>query len=392
MSEPRLSERLRDAHVPDADAAEDRAWRVVRAANADRAPVPTRGPARRLVATIAAVVAVAAIVLTPAGAEVVDVVRGVVGVEDAQTLPELGPLPAAGELLVDSEAGPWIVDGDGSKNRLGDYEQSAFSVPRGLFVAATNGRRLLALESDGDVRWSITAPAEVSDPRWAPSGFRVAYRSGDDLRVVSGVGTNDHLVAEDVAPIAPAWRPTTGTKLAEGAPEQVSFVDATGDARLVDADTGRDVPGMIPSVPPRVGEIAWSADGEEFAMLAGRTIRATGGMYRVKRDARLLDFSLAPSEDELALLERSSGISTIRRIDPGRGSDATTTLFAGPGRIEGLTWSPDGRWLLAGWRDANQWLFIDVDRPRRLVAVDEIAEQFDSREFPEVSDWVLPQR
>ena len=73
--------------------------------------------------------------------------------------PALRSLPAAGELLVESEQGPWIVREDGSKRLLGDYEEASWSQPRGLYVAATDGRTLLAVEPDGTVRWTITAPA-----------------------------------------------------------------------------------------------------------------------------------------------------------------------------------------------------------------------------------------
>jgi hypothetical protein len=390
VSGRRLQERLRELEVPAAEEAEERAWRVVSVAYAERDPAPARRPLGRLVAAVAAAFAVAALALTPAGAEVVDVVRDAVGIDDSETRPQLGPLPAAGELLVDSEAGPWIVREDGSRDLLGDYGQSTFSAPRGLFVAATDGHRLVALDPEGEVRWSVTAPAEVSDPRWAPSGFRVAYLSGGDLRVVAGDGTGDRVVARDVAPVAPAWRPTGTLKgTGEAGPEQLSFIDANGDARLVDADTGRDIPDMVPSVPPRVSEIAWSADGQELALLAGRTVRVAGRTYRVKREVRLVDFALAPSGEELAVLERAAGVSTIRRLAMSlRGS----TLFAGPGRVEGLTFSPDGRWLLTGWRDADQWLYIRTDQPRRLVAIDGVAEQFGGGAFPEVSGWVLPQR
>ena len=400
MSEPALEKRLRELRVPGEDDAEDRAWPVIRAAYAERAPAPTRRPVRTLIAAAVAAVVAAVLVLTPAGAEVVDVVRDAVGIDDAPTLPELGPLPAAGELLVDSEEGPWIVDDEGSKHRLGDYEQSTFSAPRGLFIGATDGRRLVALEPDGDVRWTVTAPAAVSDPRWAPSGVRVAYRSGDDLRVVNGNGTNDHLVASDVAPIAPAWRPTAAMKLMKGAgAEQVSYVNEDGRVPLVDADTGDPVPGAEVSDEPSDGrqdwairEIGWSADGTHLLERSNRELVAGPHSYDAARGTRLADAALSPRGDELAVIERGEGTSTIKRIDLGRGDASNRTLFSGPGAVEDLTWSPDSRWLLAGWRDADQWLFIEAARPRHLVAVDDVAEQFAPGGFPQVSGWVLPQR
>ncbi len=40
----------------------------------------------------------------------------------------------------------------------------------------------------------------VSDPVWSPNeGFRVAYRSGDELRVVWGDGVNDRAIGPAAA-------------------------------------------------------------------------------------------------------------------------------------------------------------------------------------------------
>ncbi len=72
-------------------------------------------------------------------------------------------------------------------------------------------------------------------------------------------------------------------------------------------------------------------------------------------------------------------------------------LFPARGELTGPTWSPDGRWLLVGWPAADQWLFIQTGRPGRVVAFDNISEQFDPggtgvAAFPRVSGWILPQR
>lgn len=415
MSEPTLEQRLRDEAVPGEDAAEERAWRVVRAAHAERVPVPARSPARKLVAAFAAALALAALVLTPAGAEVVDVVRDVVGIDESATKPALDSLPAAGELLVESEAGPWIVREDGSKRLLGEYGQSTWSAPRGLYVAATDGRQLVALDPLGEVRWTVTAPADVHDPRWSPSGFRIVYRSGDDLRVVSGNGTGDQIVARNVAPVAPAWRPQVEAEFAKGTgipgPEQLSFVDAHGRPRLIDAETGDEIsegprPSIVPEQHGPIRELAWSPDGTRFFGMSEKALVTDGvgasnaGFYAyvATRGATLRELAVAPSGDELALLERGSGTSEVQLLTlSDRPRMRSGPLFAGPGTITDLTISPDGRWLLAGWRDADQWLFINADHPRRLVAFDDVSAQFDpggsgNDAFPRVSGWVLPQR
>ena len=185
-----LEGRLRELAAPDEADAERRAWTVIRSAYARREPV-VREPRRRRIALIAAAgVAALAIGLSPAGAKVGDLVSDVFSPEEGEpdAKPALRSLPAAGELLVESEQGPWVVREDGSKRLLGDYDFATWS-PHGLFVAAARGRELLALEPDGDPRWTLAARGRIADPRWSPSGFRIAYRSGDDLRVVAGDGT-----------------------------------------------------------------------------------------------------------------------------------------------------------------------------------------------------------
>ena len=77
----------------------------------------------------------------------------------------------------------------------------------------------------------------VRDPRWSPSRFRIAYRSGDSLRVVHADGTHDSLFARGVAPVPPAWSPL-------GA-HQLAYLDAGGGLRVIDADS-REALGSAP--------------------------------------------------------------------------------------------------------------------------------------------------
>jgi hypothetical protein len=61
-------------------------------------------------------------------------------------------------------------------------------------------------------------------------------------------------------------------------------------------------------------------------------------------------------------------------------------VFRTPGRLGEVTSSPDGRWLLAGWPAADQWLFVKTDGTG-LRAVSNVSEQFRSRAFPRVEGW-----
>jgi hypothetical protein len=365
--EPELMRRLRELRPPDESAAEERSWEVVRAAYAERTPVSPTYRARRLAFALAAGAVLLAIGLSPAGAKVGDWVRDVIGEEDAK--PQLSTLPAAGEILVRADDGVWIVADDGSTRRLGDYDDATWS-PHGRYVAAAAGNRLAALDPSGEVQWEIRAPADVNDPRWAGTEFdtRIAYRSGGDLWVVAGDGTGERLVARDVAPVAPAWRPLGDTKLAGFSGYALIYRDRGGDVRALDPDAGRNIPGLT---------------GDARLLRTSGADTGSGGVAFSNADRSSARIRTSDERSEL-VLPRQAGIR--QRV-----------LFSGPGRLTGPTWSPDGRWILIGWRDADQWLFINADHPRRVVAFDNIAEQFDDGgngpgSFPSVAGWVLAER
>jgi hypothetical protein len=55
------------------------------------------------------------------------------------------------------------------------------------------------------------------------------------------------------------------------------------------------------------------------------------------------------------------------------------------------TFSPDGRWILLPWPQADQWLFVPVDGGR-IRAVADISAQLDpdrrgNAAFPRVAGW-----
>jgi hypothetical protein len=366
-----LGRALRAVPVPREAEAEERSWEIVRTAYADRVPLSRAANGRRLAVALAAGLLLLAIGLSPAGAKVGDVIEDVFGIGAEDASPTLRSLPAAGELLVESEQGPWIVREDGSKRLLGDYDQASWS-PHGLYVAVADGRELAAVDTSGNVRWTFPAPGVVRDPRWGGDGIdtRIAYRSGGDLRVIAGDGTpeSDRLIARDVAPVAPVWRPIGYAKLAGAtSPFVLTFVDGDGRIRTVDGETGEPVE----VIPPDLDRLSIPSRG-------GRGERA-----------------LSPDGSRLATLDAGHGRTQLVVSKAGGGT--TPPLFSARGDLTGPTWSPDGRWLLVGWPAADQWLFIDVDRPHHVVPFGRIAEQFDPGgegpgSFPSVSGWILPER
>jgi hypothetical protein len=314
---------LESIEIPGEHEARERSWSVVETAFHEREPVERRRRTVRPVLVVAVVVALLAAVLSPPGRAVLDEIRETVGIERAQ--PALFSLPAAGRLLVASDAGVWVVHQDGSKRLLGPYREASWS-PFGRFVVAAHENELAALEPGGEVRWTLARPG-VRSPRWkgTETDTRIAYVDDTGLRVVAGDGTDDRLlVAGYRGPLA--WRPGSGFVLA--------YTDRAGRVTLYDVAAGRVV--------------ARSAPGRVETGTPWGVIRRRG-----------------------AASELVSGGRVVLRT---------------PGRLSGVASSPDGRWLMVGWPAADQWVFVKTDGSG-LRAVANVSEQFRSRSFPRVEGW-----
>jgi hypothetical protein len=332
---------------------------------------------------LAAVVAAA---LSPPGRSVGGWIRDRVAGEK-EAAPALVRLPAAGRLLVVSEQGPWLVRPDGSKRLLGNYDDASLS-PQGLYVLATRGRRLAALEPDGDPRWTVSRPTPVADARWAPRpGFLVAYHEGESLRVVGGDGEGDRLLADGAAPVAPAWRPGEGRTV-------LAYLDTDGRVRVVEAGSGEELWSADPGAAPE--KLAWSADGGVLLVVtAGErhpVYRADGRPARpleTPAGADVLDAEFAPGTRDVA----------YSAFAPEEGRSVVVLgearLQAVEGHLEDLVFSPDGRWLLAGWPEADQLLFLRLPGVSRILAVNDVRREFDpgglgATSFPRAAAWCCP--
>ncbi|HEY6732171.1 MAG TPA: hypothetical protein VI039_14240 [Solirubrobacterales bacterium] len=400
-----LKEALREAPIPSPAEAEERGRRIVEAAFAER-PVregdhrQSRRPLPRLVLALGIATLLAAALLSPAGATVRDWVDDVFTVSTPRPEPALGAIPGGGKLLVQSPNGPWVVQPDGSRRLLGDYEEATWS-PHGLFVAAVKGRTLSAVEPDGTPRWSITARREIGGPRWSPSGERIAFRAGFGLWVIAGDGTGKRLLAGSAAAspsyVAPSWSPTDDDALA--------YVSGDRRLRILNSETGE----QLASAPAlrRVTWMEWGADGKEILEGAPGALRLRAVRTRklwphpalgsprqlpVPAGATMVDTALAPERPVVAAVLtwwRDSGTrSAVVVYGPNGGKPRR--LLTAPGSLGQVAWSPDGRRLLVAWPPADQWLFLPIGRgPGRAVA--NISTAFSpgqrSASFPRLEGW-----
>jgi hypothetical protein len=350
---------------------EDRAWEVVRRAFEDRTPSPRRKIARdKLSLAIVTAALFVAAVASPPGRALLGSVREAVGVEQAQ--PALFSLPAQGRLLVVSGDGPWIVQRDGSRRRLGDWREASWS-PFGRFVVVSSDNEVAALDPQGHVRWSLARP-RVHFPRWGGSrtDTRIAYLTGSRLHVVAGDGTGD--VDQNGGPaaarVAPAWRP--------GARHVLAYVTTRGRVYVVDTDAGSLRWRSAPYAGPRT--LAWSRDGKRLVLVTRDKVVVFAGAPKpvLTRFVRgVVGAAVEPGGSRIALARARD----VLLLDGRR----TERVFAGAGRFTGIAWSPDGRWLLVPWAEADQWVFVRVEGAHRLRAVSNVARQFGG--FPHVETW-----
>ena len=323
-----MKRELQNVEIPGEYDARRRTWEIVRAAFDERERVAwPRRHLRELVLVAAAVVVLAA-VLTPPGRSVVDSVRRTIGVQHAQR--ELVRLPAPGRLLVDSARGTWIVQSNGSRRLLGPYHEPAWS-PHGLFVGAVSNRReLVALDPKGNVRWVKPERRVVRSPRWSYEGYRIAYFAGPTLRVINGDGTGARSIGPADPAVPPAWRPGT---------HEIAYA-LHGKPQVVDVDT---------------------------------LMRLRAG----PADRRRLFAAVPPNGGPVARVETRRGRSFV--------VVGSQQVFAGSGRLRGVAWSPNGKWLAVSWPDADQLVFVRVHGKPKLIAVSNIAGELGSS--PSLGGW-----
>ncbi len=378
---------LRETPIP--EGAQERAWHVVsqafseRSAGTHRRPVPSRLRLGLVAASAAAALAAAAVSASGSGSSVVHSVRRALGVDNAA--PALVRLPAAGKLLVNGSRGSWVVAEDGAKRRVGRYGETSWS-PHGLYLAASRGHELAAVDPRGNVRWSIER-GPIHGARWSSDGYRIAYISGGNLRVIAGDGTGDHLLARSVAATAPAWSRS-------GPAHELLYSDRAGRLHLVDADTGTSRwvsrPGAVPSA------VGFDAGGRVVVALTARTLRVLhardGGLVKAVElggGAHLL--ALSPAGPAALTTQLPSGQTAIALVHPEHPSLPLRPVFRGQGRFSDIAWSPDGRWLLAAWSSADQWVFVELavgsGAARQVRAVASIASEFHDRGALTLGGW-----
>lgn len=166
------------------------------------------------------------------------------------------------------------------------------------------------------------------------------------------------------------------------------FVAASRRNELVALTPGGEVRWTLARPDVRFPRWGGTKTDTRIAYLSRGALRVVGGDGR---GDRLLDRLAAgqapawqPGEGHRLAYARRDG--TVRVLDADTGAvldrDATRSLVdAAP------TVSPDGRWRVVAWADADQLVFTRLGRPRQIRAVSNVSAQFRSRSFPTISGW-----
>jgi hypothetical protein len=235
-------------------------------------------------------------------------------------------------------------------------------------VVAASARELAALTPEGEVRWSIARDGPITSPRWTGSRVdtRIAYLDGRTLRIVAGDGTGDRVLDRRV--IALAWGPTARGHV-------LAYLRAQGQLVVRDVDSGQVV---WRTRVPAARRVVWSPDGSRLVTIGPQSLHAFGG------GGRPISSRALPRVDAASFAPGGKRLAVTRRLRDGRSEtvvlnrdlSSATRILLGAGNYDGLAWSPDGRWLLVGWRSADQWLFQRVKGRAVTRAYSDIAGQF----------------
>ena len=191
-------------------------------------------------------------------------------------------------------------------------------------MIATQGRRLVALDPEsGEPRWSLSRTEPVSDPRWSGGGLdtRIAYRAGESLHVVAGDGSPDAVVADGVAPLAPAWMPDSHV---------LAYADAASHLHVVDTDSRRQL---------------WRTEPVKGV----RELAFFGDRLAVSTESRVIVFHRGK---ETPFLRVPEGHGRVRPCSGSRGSASPSAKTSrGLARTQAAT-------SLSFWLSASAWSFF----------------------------------
>ena len=209
-----------------------------------------------------------------------------------------------------------------------------FSLPAPGRLLVTAGSGVWIVDEDGSKRLL----GDYREASWSPFGRFVVATRANELAALAADGTvRWSLARPDVR--LPRWGGSRiDTRIAYFSRGQLRVVGGNGKGdRLLDADAAERAPVWLP-----------------------------GARHRL---------AYATRDGSIRVVDVDTGAVIDR--------DAPARLL----ELPAATASPDGRWTVVGWPDADQLVFTRLGRPRQIRAVSDVSAQFRSRSFPRIEGW-----
>jgi len=233
-----------------------------------------------------------------------------------------------------SPPGRAVLDGIRQVVGVKGSAPALFSLPAPGRLLVTAGSGVWIVDEDGSKRLL----GDYREASWSPFGRFVVAARANELAALAADGTvRWSLARPDVR--LPRWGGSrTDTRIAYLSRGQLRVVggDGKGD-RLLDAQIAERAPVWLP-----------------------------GGGHRL---------AYARRDGSVRVVDVDTG-AVVDRVAPARLLDPPTA-----------TASPNGRWTVVGWADADQLVFTRLGRPRQIRAVSDVSAQFRSRSFPRIEGW-----
>lgn len=307
-------------------------------------------------------------------------------------------LPGGGRLLVSTGEGTWIV-GQGAPRRVGGPADEVAWSAFGNYLVRARGGRLQALSISGRIAWTQHYRGIVTAPIWSPDGYRIAFRLAGTVYVTAGDGTGAHALRPAGSQRAlrslaapPSWRPGAGHRL--------TVLDRHRRITLIDADSG-DVLWRV-RAPEATRSLSWSRNGRRLLAVGARTqsLFGPGGRLLARARApvgvRIVAGELSPDGDQIALIrQRPSADGGSRRdavLVPAEDPVARPRELLAGHDLADLHYSPDGRWLLVGWRRIDSWLFFATARDNPQTRLVQAVSRRLGHGKPVVDGWCCSRR